>query len=95
MSIRKKSYSRYGAVSSFNLGGVNMVSKNTLKPGKFLLYFFGMIVIVLILGFQPTESAQTQATYPPLSRCRDQPLVLLLIVLELNRQEITAPQTMS
>lgn len=65
MSIRKKSYSRYGAVSSFNLGGVNMVSKNTLKPGKFLLYFFGMIVIVLILGFQPTESAQTQATYPP------------------------------
>lgn len=42
-----------------------MVSKNTLKPGKIIFTFLGMLLIVLVLGFQPSESAQTQAPYPP------------------------------
>lgn len=41
-----------------------MVSIETFKPKKNIMYLLGMLVLVLVLGFQPSESAQTQAPYP-------------------------------
>lgn len=41
-----------------------MISKKILKPEKNIINLLGMLVLVLVLGFQPSESAQTQAPYP-------------------------------